>query len=121
MMQLGYRVNCPTSAYFPLSRATVPNLGNGLLQMDERLIKADFGQDELATAGVHSTYIPIGLDTESWRPPNGEERALLRRVRPDENTFVVLTVADNQERKNLSRSLEIFADFAKDHNAFIGW
>jgi len=30
--------------------------------------------------------------------------------------FVVLTVADNQERKNLSRSMEIFANFIYDYD-----
>jgi glycosyltransferase involved in cell wall biosynthesis len=38
---------------------------------------------------------------------------MLRQGLGIENEFVILTVADNQERKNLSRSLEIVADFAQ--------
>jgi glycosyltransferase involved in cell wall biosynthesis len=33
----------------------------------------------------------------------------------DEDDFVVLTVADNQERKNLSRGMEILAELKKKH------
>lgn len=119
MMQLGIPGDLPYIGIFPIEAGPLcQTWAMGLLQMDERLIMSRFGQEELAAAGVHSTYIPVGLDTESWRPPTDEERALLRQgLGADEDTFVVLTVADNQERKNLSRSLEIFADFAQDHNA----
>lgn len=87
-----------------------------LLRMDKRLIMTEFGKEELARAGVTSTVIPIGVDTESWRPPTPDERTTLRKaLGVKDDTFVVLTVADNQERKNLSRSMEIFADFSKDY------
>lgn len=85
-----------------------------LLRMDERLIMSHFGVEACEASGVKATYIPIGVDCESWRPPTTEERVQLRKglgIEPD--TFVVLTVADNQERKNLSRSMEIFADAFK--------
>lgn len=119
MIQLGIPSELPYIGIFPIEAGPLcQTWAMGLLQMDERLIMSRFGQEELVAAGVDSTYIPIGLDTESWRPPTGDERALLRRgLGADDDTFVVLTVADNQERKNLSRSLEIFADFAKDRNA----
>lgn len=83
-----------------------------LLRMDAQLVMSRFGVEACRAGGVNATFIPIGVDTESWRPPTVEEREQLRKglgIEPD--TFVVLTVADNQERKNLSRSMEIFADF----------
>lgn len=87
-----------------------------LLRMDKRLIMTEFGQEELAKAGVTSIVIPIGVDTEAWRPPSSDERTTLRKaLGVKDDTFVVLTVADNQERKNLSRSMEIFADFSRDY------
>ena len=104
-----------------------------LLRMDARLVMSQFGAEELARAGVSSTYIPIGVDTDSWRPAAPDERQMLRQnLGAKDDTFVVLTVADNQERKNLSRSMEIFADFAKDnphsqywlvtrHHSPVGW
>lgn len=89
-----------------------------LLRMDARLIMSKFGQAELADKGVESDFIPIGVDTDSWRVGTLEERNRLRQgMGVDEDTTVVLTVADNQERKNLSRSMEIFAGFAQDYDA----
>ncbi len=89
-----------------------------LLRMDVRLVMSRFGQDELAKVGVESTFIPIGVDTASWRPPTSEERSAIRQALGiEDGTFAVLTVADNQERKNLSRALEIFTGFAADHKA----
>jgi len=103
-----------------------------VLKMDARLIMSVFGKEELAKVGVDSTFIPIGVDFDSWRVPLPEERLNIRqKLGVEEDTFVVLTVADNQERKNLSRSMEIFADFSKNRkavywmvtrpNSIVGW
>lgn len=89
-----------------------------LLRMDAQLVMSHFGVEACQAGGVNATFIPIGVDTESWRPPTVTEREQLRKglgIEPD--TFVVLTVADNQERKNLSRSMEIFADAFKGKDA----
>jgi len=85
-----------------------------LLQMDARLVMSQFGQTELARAGVESAFLPVGIDDPGlWRPPTPEERMQIRQgLGIDDDTFVVLTVADNQERKNLARAMEIVADFA---------
>lgn len=86
-----------------------------LMQMDRSLIISEFGTELAKEMGVNAVYIPIGIDTESWRLPEKEERKNIRDVLGfDEKDFVVLTVADNQERKNLSRSMEVFAEFAKN-------
>ena len=83
-----------------------------LLRMDKRLIMSKFGQQELAAVGIDSDFIPIGFDKKSWRPPQPKEREMLRQgLGVDEQTKVILTVADNQERKNLSKAIEIFANF----------
>jgi glycosyltransferase involved in cell wall biosynthesis len=78
-------------------------------------------------------HLQIGIDTNKWRVPSKEEKQELRKEYGiDEDTFVVLTVADNQERKNLSRSMQIFAGFNKKvknskyilvtrENSFVGW
>lgn len=86
--------------------------------MDARLVMSKFGVVELEKAGLDAVFIPIGIDCSVWRIPEPEERQLLRKnLGYEDDTFVVLTVADNQERKNLSRSLEIFSDAFKDKNA----
>lgn len=86
-----------------------------LMRMNERLVMSRFGVAELAAVGVPSTFIPIGVDCAAWRPASTEERAKIRQaLGMEDDTFVVLTVADNQERKNLSRAMEIFAHFSLD-------
>lgn len=85
-----------------------------LLGMDARLIMSQFGQAEFERAGCEAQFIPIGVD-DIWRPPGDEERRLLREgLGIDDDTFVVLTVADNQERKNLSKAAEIISRLSID-------
>jgi len=88
-----------------------------LAAMDKAYIISEFGLAEAKKAGIQEAeYIQIGLDTDAWRFPTPEERKSVRRAlfNADDEDFIVLTVADNQARKLLSRSMEIFADFAKD-------
>jgi glycosyltransferase involved in cell wall biosynthesis len=105
-----------------------------LAVMDQPLVISEFGTEEAHKAGVvKAEHLQIGIDANAWRIPHKEERDALRLaygIEPD--CFTVLTVADNQERKNLSVSMEMFAEFAKDkpktkyvlvtreHNA-VGW
>lgn len=85
-----------------------------LMRMDARLIMSAFGQEELQRAGVASEFVPIGIDDPNrWRPPGSEERKLIRQgLGIEDDTFVILTIADNQERKNLSRAAEIVSAFS---------
>jgi glycosyltransferase involved in cell wall biosynthesis len=87
-----------------------------LMAMDKALIISEFGTEEARKVGIDAEHIQLGIDTKSWRMPIPEEREQIRKslLGFDEDIFAVLTVADNQERKHLSRSMEIFADFAKD-------
>jgi len=83
--------------------------------MDERLIISEFGCAEAAKLGVSSTHLPVGIDTNICRMPTKEERAALRNSFGfDKNTFAILTVADNQERKNLSAAVKIVSKFSED-------
>ena len=86
-----------------------------LMQMNKVFIISQFGTEEARKIGVEAEYLPIGIDTKSWRPPTTEERAALRKALGfAEDEFVVLTVGYNQERKFLSRSMEIFREFQKE-------
>lgn len=85
-----------------------------LMNMKKQFVISEFGTNECNKAGVPAEHIQIGVDTESWRQPEKEERDSLRNSFGfKDDTFVILTVADNQERKNLVRSMEIVADFVK--------
>lgn len=80
-----------------------------MLKMDARLIMSQFGAAEFERAGVPAEFIPLGVD-DIWRPPHPDEKKMLRQgLGIDEDTFMVLTVADNQERKNLSKAAEIIS------------
>jgi glycosyltransferase involved in cell wall biosynthesis len=87
-----------------------------LMAINKPLIISEFGTEEAHKAGVmNAEYIPIGIDTVLWRMRAEEERQKIRTefgIEPDE--FVIFTNADNQERKNLAKGMDIVADFAKD-------
>lgn len=86
-----------------------------LMQMSKVFIISQFGTDEAQKAGVDAEYLPIGIDAESWRSPTEEERTALRKALGfGDDEFIVLTVGYNQERKFLSRAMEIFAEFHKE-------
>jgi glycosyltransferase involved in cell wall biosynthesis len=85
-----------------------------LLRMDARLVMSQFGQTEFERAGCNAEFIPLGVD-DVWRPPHPDERTMIRQgLGIDDDTFVVLTVADNQERKNLSKAAEIISKLSID-------
>lgn len=105
----------------------------GLMPADKIMCISQFGTDEMKRLGLNAEYIQIGIDTASWRMPTAEERTKVRQAFGlSEDDFAVLTVADNQERKNLSKALEIIADTSKsipnikymlvtrEHN-YVGW
>lgn len=86
-----------------------------LMQMSRPLIISEFGTGEARKMGVDARHIEIGVDIDSWKMPTPEEKASLRKASGiDEDTFVILQVADNQERKNLATAMEIVSGFSKD-------
>lgn len=118
LAQLDAPCELPYIGIFPLEAG--PLCGPwavSLSRMHERLIMSEFGKQALADKGVPSEFIPLP-PSGGWRPPANDEREMLRKgLGVQDGQFVVLTVADNQERKNLSRSMEIFADFAEGRDA----
>jgi glycosyltransferase involved in cell wall biosynthesis len=87
-----------------------------LMWMDKACIISKFGTEEAKKVGINAEYIEVGIDTSAWRLPTTEERTKIRKslFGADDDTFVILTVADNQERKNLSAGMEIFKEFNKE-------
>lgn len=96
-----------------------------MLRMDARLIMSQFGASEFKRAGVEAEFLPLGVD-DIWRPPGPDERKMIRQALGiDDDMFMVLTVADNQERKNLSKAAEIISRLSiniEDYlpNGFVG-
>jgi len=104
-----------------------------LMQMDKVFIISQFGTDEAIEQNVEAEHLLVGMDTEKWKFRKPEDRIEGRGVFGfSDDNFVVLTVADNQERKNLSKGMEMFAEFAENHedaryvmvtreHALVGW
>jgi glycosyltransferase involved in cell wall biosynthesis len=119
LKSLGPARDIPYIGIFPLEAGPLcQSWAMSLLQMDRRLVMSEFGTAECEAVGVDATHIPIGVDCDAWKPPTAEDRLQLRKglgITPD--AFVVLTVADNQERKNLSRAMEIYAGACKGTNS----
>lgn len=82
---------------------------NALSNADKVFFISQHATDEAIKAGLtEAEHMVVGIDTVSWRMPLPEEKQKIRKTFniPDD-VFVILTVADNQERKNLSKSFEI--------------
>jgi glycosyltransferase involved in cell wall biosynthesis len=104
-------------AALPVKYIAITPLENGplcmawaaaLMALDFVFFISELGKQEALKAGLTNVdHLQIGVDTVSWRVPTPEERSKLREAMGlDDDTFAVLTVADNQERKNLWAAVE---------------
>lgn len=85
-----------------------PSWANLLQRVGEVLFISQFGANEAQKAGVDAKHLEIGIDTRSWRRRTAAEYVKARQAFGiQEDEFAVLTVADNQERKNLSDGAKI--------------
>lgn len=87
-----------------------------LQQSDKVFFISQMGTDEAIKAGVETAeHLIVGMDTESWRSRTTDEYKKGRKLfNISDDTLVVLTVADNQERKNLSKAMEIVSKVKKE-------
>lgn len=83
-----------------------------LSSLDGVFIISEFGTKLVKDVGIDATHLRVGVDTQSYRHPTKDERNMFRGAFGySEDDFIVLTIADNQERKNLSSLMESFAMF----------
>jgi glycosyltransferase involved in cell wall biosynthesis len=81
-----------------------------LTKWDKVFFISQMGEDEAVKAGIEAEHLVIGMDTKTWRMRTKEEYTKGREaLNIPTDTLVVLTVADNQERKNLSKAMEIIS------------
>lgn len=89
---------------------------NLLREMDKVFFISQFGADEANKVGIPAEHIEIGIDTQSWRLRTKEEYTQIRKALGfDEDDFVIMTVADNQERKALGRGFQIVSELKHLH------
>lgn len=81
-----------------------------LQEVDKVFFISQLGTEEAIKAEVNAEHLVIGMDTNSWRLRTPEEYKKARAtLNISDDTIVVITVADNQERKNLSKAMEIIS------------
>ena len=111
--QMGLKYICITPLESDPLCLTWANL---LREMDKVFFISQFGADEAQKAGVDAEHIEIGIDTNSWRPRTQDEfREVRNKLGYEEDDFVIMTVADNQERKALGRGLQIVQELKTLH------
>lgn len=70
------------------------------------------GTDAALQAELLAEHLVVGMDTVAWRNRTQEEYTKGREaMNIPGTTRVIITVADNQERKNLSKAMEIVSKF----------
>lgn len=81
---------------------------SGLYQSDWVFFISQLATNEAQKAGLaNCSHLPVAINTNEWRPLHVDDVVKLRKALGiDEETTVILTVADNQERKNLWASLK---------------
>lgn len=88
-----------------------------LMKMDDVFFISKLGADEAIKAGVEKAkHLQIGLDSKEWYGETKDKRDMIRRTlgfEPD--TTIILTVADNQERKNLWGAMQIVRNMKYDY------
>ena len=87
-----------------------------LFNMDKVFFISELGKQEALKVGMKNVeHLQIGIDTVLWHPATQEEKEKLREgLGIPQDAFVVLTVADNQERKNLWAGLEAISRLKKE-------
>lgn len=96
---------------FPLeSNPCILDTAMLLMQMDRTFCISQFGTDEINVHGVNTKHLRVGMDTDVWKRRTKDDYKMYReRFGFSDDDFVVLSVADNQERKNISASMEIIS------------
>lgn len=87
-----------------------------LFQMDKVFFISELGKREALDVGLNNVeHLLVGVDTVSWHPATPEEKHQLRDgLKIPQDAFVVLTVADNQERKNLWAGMKAISLLKKE-------
>jgi glycosyltransferase involved in cell wall biosynthesis len=103
--------------YYPIdtdmgSGRLPPSTVHLLQAVDLPISMSAYGRRLAQSNGVESAYIPHGVNTDLFSPP--DNKAAAKDALGYRNRFVVLSDARNQIRKLLPRTLEIFRRFAED-------
>lgn len=111
-----HRMGTKWVIYYPVdgedSNGKLPaNWSNVIQQADVKVVCSNYGVEVSRRSGVHAEFIPHGVDTHLFCPPDNKEDA--KKKLNYDGRFVVLSDARNQPRKMLPRLLQAFGKFAE--------
>jgi len=112
------RLGCAWAPWFPVDHKPIPPLVAGRAKTaDYPLVYSRFGLEEARAAGIPARYIPHGVETSIYCPPE-DKRAVKRLLGFPEDCFLIDMVAANKgypSRKHLGESVIAFNEFRKRH------
>lgn len=83
-------------------------------EMNDAFVISQFAKKCCEDMGLEVNYLPVGV-TGWFIHADPEFVVELRHRKGIEGKFIILTIGDNQERKNLSGAMEMVAEFYKIH------
>ena len=88
-----------------------------LSTFDKVLFISELGKVEAQKTGLQNVdHLVVGIDRTVWYPASYEEKLLIRKQMGfSKEDKIILTVADNQERKNLWGGMAIVSELKKCH------
>lgn len=103
----------------PVDHEPVPPAVFERLKMAYRVLThTHFGHNELQKRGMHSTYIPLLVDTEVYKPSEKSKAELKKSMGIPEDIFLFGMVAankDNPPRKSFQEAMDAFKMFHDVH------
>lgn len=109
----------PLTAWVPIDHDPAPpQVIDRLKHVKHIWSMSRFGEAKLKEAGLTSTYVPHGVDTNVFKPVDGLRASARERMGIDEADFLAVMVAANKgwpSRKNIPEVLAAWATFIKQH------
>jgi len=104
-------------AYVPIDHDPVPPPIVERLRLAYRIVTySQFGYNELKRVGLHSTYIPHGVDTTVFKPQKKQEARKMFNLPQDVYLFgMVGANKDNPPRKSFQEAMEAFKMYHDRH------
>ncbi len=116
------RVEIPYAGVFVIEGDDIQHpttLSTTIQQLDVPLCLTHYGKDLCLSKGIEGVeYLPVGIDP-SYHPDAEVRSSARKKMGFSDSDIIVLTVADNHERKHHPLNIKAFSIFAQTHpNAY---
>lgn len=94
----------------------IKSVAMSLSQADKVMFISQYAVSEAAKVGLESVFLPVAVDVDFWQPVSDDRKAAIKKTMGyDPSEIVFLTVAENQERKNLAAGLKAVSIFKQKY------